>query len=67
MERKCADTTTDVKTFFTFFFILVTFFTFLTFFYYLAKFRAASRLTRSTFKITATKLTYDFSVACRMT
>ena len=33
----------------------------------LAKFRAASRLTRSTFKITATKQTYDFSVACRMT
>ena len=31
----------------------------------LAKFRAASRLTRSTFKITATKQTYDFSVACR--
>jgi len=26
----------------------------------LAKFRAASRLTRSTFKITATKETYDF-------
>jgi len=33
----------------------------------LAKFRAASRLTRSTFKITATKKTYDFSVACQMT
>jgi len=42
---------------------------FLAFFYFpngfylkktLAKFRAASRLTRSTFKITATKLTYDF-------
>jgi len=27
----------------------------------LTKFRAASRLTRSTFKITATKRTYDFS------
>jgi len=44
------------------------FFTFLTFFLFskrfflktLAKFRAASRLTRSTFKITATKETYDF-------
>ena len=57
-----------VKTFFTFF-ISVTFFTFLktffifqTFFYFkrtLAKFRAASRLTRSTFKITATKF-YGF-------
>jgi len=50
-------------------------FTFLTFFYFpsvflilktLAKFRAASRLTRSTFKITATKQTYDFPVACRI-
>jgi len=49
---------------------------FLTFFYFpnvfyfkktLAKFRAASGLTRSTFKITATKKTYDFPVACRMT
>jgi len=43
-------------------------FTFLSFFYFpnvfyflktLAKFRAASRLTRSTFKITATKETYE--------
>ena len=33
----------------------------------LAKFRAASKLTRSTVKITATKYTYDFSVACQMT
>jgi len=32
----------------------------------LAKFTAASRLTRSTFKITAMKQTYDFSVACRI-
>jgi len=32
----------------------------------LAKFGAASRLTRSTFKITATKQTYDFSVAYRI-
>ena len=31
-----------------------------------AKFRAASRLTRSTFKITAKKQTYDYSVLCRM-
>jgi len=48
----------DVKNVFTFFYF-VTFFTFLTFFYFfkktLAKFRAASRLTRNTFKITATK------------
>jgi len=52
------------------FFILVTFFTFFNVFFYfrnvflflkmLAKFRAASRLTRSTFKITATKQTYHF-------
>jgi len=51
------------------FFILVTFCNVLTFFYFpkvfylkktLAKFRAASRLTRSTFKITATKQTCDF-------
>jgi len=58
--------TIDVKTFLRFFYILVTFFfTFLMFFFYfqnfffifkpLAKFRAASRLTRSIFKITATK------------
>ena len=56
------------------FFILVTFVTFFDGFLFfrrfyfkktLAKFRAASKLTRSTFKITATKLTYDFSVACR--
>jgi len=36
-----------------------------TFFYFkktLAKFRAASRLTRSTFKVTATKQTYDLCV-----
>jgi len=60
--------TIDVKSVFTFFFILVTFFTFLTFFIFqtfflfkktLAKFRAASRLTRKT---AATKYTYDFSV-----
>jgi len=47
-----------------FFFILVTVFTFLNVIYFpndfyfkktLAKFRAASRLTRNTFKITATK------------
>jgi len=58
-------------------FIFVTFLRFLTFFLFskrffnlkktLAKFRAASRLTRSSLKITATKQTYDFSVACRMT
>jgi len=67
--------TIDVKRTFLRFFILVTLFTFLTFFYFpnvfflflktMAQFRAASRLTRSTFKITATKQTYDFSVACR--
>jgi len=51
----------DVKQRFLRFFVLVTFtfFIFQTFFYFLkktlAKFRAASRLTRSTFKITATK------------
>jgi len=51
-------------------FTFLTFFIFQTFFYLkkmLAKFRAASRLTRSTFKITAMKKTYDFSVACQMT
>jgi len=53
--------TIDVKNVFTFFFILVTFLTFFYFpivFYFkkmLAKFRPASRLTRSTLKITATK------------
>jgi len=52
------------KTFLRFFSVLVTYLRFLTCFYFpnvfrlkktLAKFRAASRLTRSTFKITATK------------
>ena len=55
------------KTFSTFlfwspFYIYNVFFIFQKFFYFkkaLAKFRAASRLTRSTFKITATKQTYD--------
>jgi len=32
----------------------------------LAKFRVANRLTKSTFKLTATKQTYDFSVASCM-
>jgi len=59
-----ATNTIDVKKRFLRFFILVTFLRFLAFFYFpdvlflketLAKFRAASRLTRSTFKITATK------------
>jgi len=51
----------DVKKRFYVFFILVACFAFLTFFYFpnvflkLAKFRAASMLTRSTFKMTATK------------
>ena len=53
------------------FFIFVTFFTFFNVFLFskrflflktLAKFRTASRLTRSTFKITATKQTYDLCV-----
>ena len=53
----------------TFFYVFNVFFYFPNVFYLkktLAKFRAASRLTRSTFKITATKYTYDFSVACRI-
>ena len=59
VRRRCK------KRFLTFFFILVTFYVFSTFFSFskrffiflktLAQFRAASRLTRSTFKITATK------------
>jgi len=65
----------DVKKSFLTFFILVMFLrfsyvfsqTFIILKKTLAKFRAASRLTRSTFKITAAKQTYDFSVACRMT
>jgi len=50
-----------VFTFFNVFFIFQTFFLSKK---TLAKFRAANRLTRSTFKITAMKQTYDFSVAC---
>ena len=70
-------TAIDVKKLFYVFFILVTFLRFFDVFLFskrfyifkktLAKFRAASRLTRSTFKIRATKQTYDFSVARRMT
>ena len=67
--------TIDVKNAFYVFFYFGHFFTFFGVFYFpndflkktLTKSRAASRLTRSTFKIAATKQTYDFSVACRMT
>ena len=64
------------KTFFTFFLFWSRFNVFNAFYFpnviylkkkTLAKFTAASRLTRSTFRITATKWTYDFYVACRMT
>jgi len=67
-QRHSAGLPIHAKTFFTF---LKRFFYFPDVFYFLektsAKFREASTLTRSTFKITATKWTYDFSVACRMT
>jgi len=66
MKGKCLTETIDVKKYFLRFLFrsrflrFLTFFIFQTFFYFLnnlAKFRAASRLTRSTFKITTTTTT----------
>ena len=53
-----AKTWKNVFTFFGHFYVFNAFFIFQTFFIF-KKFRAASRLTKSTFKITATKQTYD--------
>jgi len=69
-----ADYVVDVKTCYAFYFGHV--FTFLTFFFnfpnvfYLknvGKVQSGKQINKNTFKITATKWTYDFSVACRMT
>jgi len=49
MERKCADTTTDVKTFLRFF-ILVTFFTFFTFFLLFGKVQSGKQINKKHFQ-----------------
>jgi len=50
MERKCADTTTDVKTFLRFFLFLSRFVTFLTFFLLFGKVQSGKQINKKHFQ-----------------